>query len=174
MSLINKLFNKQSSQKNNITEGKEKATTSKKLVAIYISQMRNQIIIAPYHKNNSGICYEQNNVTSLSYDAEPSRIGEEVVRNFHLFSFKDRDLRDRKSTDWAAFKLSKVRSVKSFEKEYLKISVGGANESNITLQIEAQLISDEQLEISSGISATADKRAIGELILKVYRKAIAG
>ncbi|HVW12389.1 MAG TPA: hypothetical protein VHB54_01120 [Mucilaginibacter sp.] len=174
MSLINKLFNKLSTQKSSAAEVEEKVRTSKKLLALYISQLRNQIIVAPYHKNNPGIYYEQDSCTSLNYDSDPLVIGEEVVKNFHLFSFKDRDLRDGKSTDWPAYKLSKMRSVTSFKKEYLRVSVAGANESNISLEIKAQLTSDKELEIGSVISTTANKKAIGELILKIYKKAIEG
>jgi hypothetical protein len=144
----------------------------KKSVAVYISQLKNQIIVCPSYINDAGIVYEQETCTLLDFPIGHSVLGEEVVRNFNLFGLKDKNLRDQKLTDWPAFKHSKIKSVKLFEEAFFKINVTGNNESNIILSVEADLASDGDFQLASSISAYANKEAIGAIIIKVYQKAL--
>jgi hypothetical protein len=145
----------------------------KKSVAIYISQLHKQVIICPRHINNAGLRYEQENCTLLNFPVDYTTLGDEVLRNFDLFSLKDKNLRDQKRTDWPAFKCSKLKTVKSFEDTFLSMNIAGNNESNIILSIEAPLSGHDDIIINSNISSgPLNKKAIGERIIKVYNLAI--
>ncbi len=144
----------------------------KKSVAVYISYLHGKIIICPRHQNNAGIRYEQDLCSLLALPVEPSTLGDEVLRNFHLFSLKDKNLRDQKKSDWPAFKFSTLKTVKAFEESYFFLDVSGNNESNLILTIEAPFTDHEGLFIKSIItSAPTSKKEIGERIIKVFETA---
>lgn len=151
---------------------REAAKQIKKAVNIYISEVRGQIIIAPRHINKSGIYYEQEACTVLNYPIDEQVLGDEIIRNFNLFSLKDKNLRNEKLTDWPAFKCSKMKTVKSFKASFIGVSIFGNNYSNISLCIEAPLRGDENLTINSSISAYSNKRDIGKLVMKVFHKSL--
>jgi hypothetical protein len=143
----------------------------KKSVAIYISDSRGQIIIAPQYVNNAGIRYEQETCTVLNFPIDFLQLGEETLRNFSMFDLKDKNLRDQKRTDWPAFKYSKMKSVKSFEEAFKMVAISGNNESNIIISIETPIVADNDLNIRSWVSTTVSKEEIGKRIIKVYQKA---
>jgi hypothetical protein len=146
----------------------------KKSVAIHISQLHKQVIICPRYINDAGIMYEQENCTLLNFPVDYATLGDEVLRNFNLFSLKDKNLRDQKRTDWPAFKCSKLKTVKSFEDTFLPMNIDGNNESNIILSIEAPLSGHDDITLNSNISSSPlNKKAIGERVIKVYNLAIA-
>jgi hypothetical protein len=145
----------------------------KKSISIYVSHHHKQIIICPKYINDAGITYEQEICTLLTFPIDYATLGDKVLRNFNLFAIKDRNLRDRKISDWPAFKSSQLKTVKSFENEFLSMSVYGNNESNIILSIEAPLSGHDDITVNSNISSSPSyKEAIGERIIKVYDLAI--
>ena len=148
---------------------KIKKQNAVKSVSVYISSVHEQIIIAPYYKNKAGIYFEQEVCSVLSYPVDYSLLGEEVIRNFHLFKIKDENLRERKQKDWAALRYSKLKTLKAFEAAYVKIGISGVNESNIILVIEGVFSYDKELNITASISPFSHKEAIGKLIIKVYK-----
>jgi hypothetical protein len=153
---------------------KNKKTNQKlrKSVTVYLSDLRRQIILAPRYTTNDKVLYEQDICTVLSYPIDFVQLGDEVLRNFNMFALKDKNLRDQKLKDWPAFKYSKMKSVKSFEKAFSRVDIYGNNESNIIISIEAPITSDSDLLITSSISVNSGKEAIGKLIIKVYNKAL--
>jgi hypothetical protein len=153
---------------------KNKNTNQKltKSVTVYLSDLHRQIIIAPRYATNDRVLYEQDICTLLSYPIDCLQLGSEVLRNFNMFALKDKNLRDQRLTDWPAFKYSKMKSVKAFEKTFTGIEIYGNNESNIIISIQTPIISDSDLLITSSISVNASKEAIGNLIIKVYNKAL--
>ena len=145
-----------------------------KSVTIYISDLKRQIIIAPRYFNNAGILYEQDTCTLLTFPVDYFQLGNEMLRNFDMFTLKDQNLREFKLTDWPAFKCSKLKSVKSFNNLFHRIDIDGTNESNIIIYIESPVSGDKDLFIKATISTNNTKEAIGELIMKVYQKALLG
>ncbi len=145
-----------------------------KSVTLYISKAHNKIIVCPRCVNNAGIIYEHEPCTLLNFPPDHSVLGEEVLRNFHLFGLKDKNLRDQKKSDWPAFKSSGLKTIKSFEDSFVPIFISGNNESNIMLSIEAPLAGHEDTFITSSISsAYPNKEKIGERIVRVYNTATA-
>jgi len=145
-----------------------------KSVTIYISDLKRQIIIAPRYFNNAGILYEQDTCTLLTFPVDYFQLGNEMLRNFDMFTLKDQNLREYKLTDWPAYKCSKLKSVKSFKDLYHRIDIDGNNESNIIISIESPVSGDKDLFIKATISTSNRKEAIGELVMKVYQKAFSG
>lgn len=144
----------------------------RKSAAIYISDKLSDLIIAPYHINKAGIYYEQPICTKLHYPIDPETLGAEAIRNFNLFSLKDRNLRDAKQSDWPAYKHGNCKTIKAFEQNYAAIFIKGNNQSNIILSIEAPFRSDANLNIKASLSVKATHRQIGEQIITVYQKAL--
>jgi hypothetical protein len=56
-----------------------------KRVSLYISEEEEKIIIAPLYKNNAGIYYEQEKCSVLKLPTDVTILGDEVIKNFHLF-----------------------------------------------------------------------------------------
>lgn len=145
-----------------------------KQVSLYISEQEGKIIIAPQYKNNAGIYYEQEKCSVLKFPTDATVLGDEVIKNFHLFKVQDKNLRDQKLKDWPAFIHSKLKTVKAFEAVYFKIRIDGVNVGNLFMNIEGDTIADNDITIKSSLSATAATKAIGERIMRVYKSCITG
>jgi hypothetical protein len=161
---MSKLFKK--TQKQEIEEIKR--------LNIYISQKYHQIIFAPTHNNFAGINYEQDECFAYDFPMPESEIGETVINCWNLFSIKDKNLRDGKLSDWPAFKKSKAKTIRSFEFDYIRLSLRGANEANIILVIEGLPNKDSDLWITSTISPYTEKINIGDRIVKVFAACLTG
>ena len=153
---------------------KRQSISEVKRLTIYISEKHHQIIFAPTHKNFAGINYEQDECFAYDLPISESEIGENAIKYWNLFSIKDRNLRDGKISDWPAYKKSRVKSMRSFEYDYIRISFHGGNESNITLIIEGLPNKDSDLLVKSVISAHSEKIEVGDRILKVYKACLTG
>jgi len=143
----------------------------KKLVkrcSVYISEQHQQIIIAPSHINKAGIIYEQEICKTLPKSASFTELGTEVIECLNLFSMKDKNLRETKPTDWPAYKLGKSKSIRTFENEYIWISIDGCNENNLLINIEGAPYIDSELKVIATISFYADKEQIGKRIINVF------
>ena len=91
---------------------KQDKTKLIKRISIYISDKQKQLIIAPKHENDAGIIYEQDKCLVTENPMNLSELGKEVINYLNLFSIKDVNLRDTKSSDRPAFKNSKVKSIR--------------------------------------------------------------
>jgi hypothetical protein len=138
----------------------------KKLVRVYLSEKEGKIIIAPFYRDYSGIHYEQEQCAVLPFTTGQETLSVHIQNNLDLFKIKHADHRKTKTTDWPAYKASKLKSVKSFDASYKRISLTGANEANIIFIIEGESDFDKELNITSAVSANS--KEIGRLVLKVY------
>jgi hypothetical protein len=109
-----------------------------KRVMIYISDKHNQIIIAPYYYNKAGISYEQEQIFEFDLNVDVSVLGEQVMKCFDKYEYKDKNLREHKLSDWVAYKASKSKSASSFEQDYYYISITGLTVDNYSIRIEAR------------------------------------
>jgi hypothetical protein len=145
-----------------------------KRLNVYISDKFHQIIFAPTHNNFAGINYEQDECFAYDLPMSESEIGETAINCWNLFSIKDKNLREGKHSDWPAFKKSKAKTIRSFEFDYIRLSLRGANEDNIILIIEGLPNKNSDLSITSAISPYAEKINIGDRILKVFTACLTG
>jgi len=145
-----------------------------KSLSIYASSKHGQIIYAPISKNLAGIRYEQDECFLYEFPLSELLLGEYTLRYFDLFNTKDKNLREHKSTDWPAFRHSKVKTVRSFEADYIHIGVTGLDENNHTLKIEGLPYKDSELSVTSRISAHTEPINIGDRINKVIEVCLTG
>jgi hypothetical protein len=110
----------------------------------------------------------------LKFPTDATILGDEVIKNFHLFKVQDKNLRDQKLKEWPAFIHSKLKTVKAFETLYFKIGIDGINAGNIFINIEGETIADNDIIIKSSLPATTDTKAIGERIIRIYKSCITG
>jgi hypothetical protein len=153
---------------------KAKAQNFIKSVSIYASGKHEQIIFAPISKNFAGISYEQEECFLHAFPVSDQLLGENTLKYFNYFNIKDRNLREYKSTEWPAFKLSKVKTVRSFEADYIRVSITGVDENNHTLSIEGLPFKDSELSVTSLISAHTEPINIGDRLNKVIEACLTG
>jgi len=140
-----------------------------KSMAIYISSEYGKILIAPHYVDESWLRYEQEEIEILNLDCYDEILGKSIKRNFNMFAKKNIAGKKRTLKDWPSYKASKLKSVKEFEKKYLKISINGANEANLFMVCEADMKSVNNINLTSSISAFADNQKIGFLIKKLHK-----
>ncbi|RYE28228.1 MAG: hypothetical protein EOP48_33720 [Sphingobacteriales bacterium] len=125
-------------------------------------------------KNHAGIWYEQEECLSCDFPISDLVLGEYALKHFHLFNIIDKNLREHKSTDWPAFRHSKMKTVRGFEADYIRVSVTGLDENNHTLRIEGLPYKDSDLSVTSMISAHTEPINIGDRINKVIEVCLTG
>lgn len=108
------------------------------MIAVDLSEEYRKILIAPFFVDESWLRYEQEDVEVLSFDVTDELLGESIKRSLKNFAEKNKYLTKRNLTDWPAFKASKLKTVKEFEKKYSRISISGLNEANIFLAMDAE------------------------------------
>lgn len=153
---------------------KAKTQNHIKSVSIYASSKHGQIIFAPMSQNLAGIRYEQEECFQQDFPISDLLLGETALKYFELFNLKDKNLRDHKSTDWPAFKHSKVKAVRNFEADYIRVSMTGLDENNHTLKIEGLPYKDSDLSVTSMISAHTEPINIGDRINKIIEVCLTG
>jgi hypothetical protein len=153
---------------------KAKTQNHIKSVSIYASSKHGQIIFAPISKNFAGIRYEQDECFSCDFPVSDLLLGEYALMYFHLFNIKDKNLREHKSTDWPAFRYSKMKTVRSFEADYIWVGVTGFDENNHTLRLEGYPYKDSDLSVTSMVSAHTEPINIGDRISKVIEVCLTG
>lgn len=144
-----------------------------KKVTVYISKPNSEIIIVPlFQDGKNGIIFEQKKLEKIPFDSSYQMLGEAIKRNFNLFSFNKYTADSGRVSEWPALKASKEKTKVSFEKNYMRVSVSGANEYNIIFNIETTLQDLSELEICSTISAFCDDVELGKRILRIYNSEI--
>lgn len=156
-----------------------------KRVNVYISSEYKQVIIAPLYQTEEGVVYEQDKCSSLPYPVSGEMLGNEVMGALNQFyldkkhpgnisglsvlnGYRGFYVGETKYGGWSAHKMSGLKTVEAFEEGYTYISISGANESNITLNIEGSPSNSNDLWVKTSISTYAQREQIGEKVLKVY------
>lgn len=153
---------------------KAKAPSLVKSLSIYVSTKHEQLIFAPVYRNFAGIQYEQEECFPFDYPIGDILLGESALKYFNLFNVKDKNLREHKPTDWPAFKHNKVKTVRSFEADYVSVSIMALDENNNTLRIEGLPYKDSDLSVTSLISAHTEPLNIGDRLNKVIEACLSG
>jgi hypothetical protein len=141
---------------------------STKSTRLYISEKYNKIIISPYYYNKAGIYYEQEECSVFDLNISNEKLGIEIINALNKFSYKDKNLVDCKLTDWPAFKYSKLKTVKSFEENYLIFSIKDENNCLSFVLLypsKSKLGGKEVLKIP----CNSEKDDIGKKIIEIYR-----
>ncbi|SPF79302.1 hypothetical protein ALP8811_03242 [Aliiroseovarius pelagivivens] len=108
----------------------------RRLCNVYMHRETSRAIVVPMLYD--GIYVEDEAGITLCETTPEISFGE-IVRDHFKASRRGliSGLGARKKTDWPAFKTSGLRSVAQFEREYICVSVMGANEANIIVRLES-------------------------------------
>lgn len=147
---------------------KKKKKEFPKMVVLYVSSELNKILIAPQYVDESWVRFEQEEIQILDFDCPSELLGESIKTNFNKFAKKNKEDKKRTSKDWPAYKASKLRSMKEFERKYFRISINGANETNSIMVFKAYMKSKNEINLTSSVSAFAENQKIGNLTKKLH------
>ncbi len=139
------------------------------MIAIYLSNEYDKILIAPFFIDESWVHYEQEEIEILKFDVNDEILGESIKRNLNKFEQKNADFTSRNKKDWPAFKASNLKTVKEFESKFLRISISGLNEANLILAFDAETKSKDEIDFRTTISAYADNSALGYRLRKLFK-----
>jgi hypothetical protein len=101
----------------------------------------------------------------------PEDIGHAVGQEMRK-SIRKSKIRKSKETDWPAFEISGVRSVRKFEESFIEISVQSANAANLSAVITGSPGRGEVLQVTSTISTGVIIAEFGDRILQVYKACV--
>jgi hypothetical protein len=134
-------------------------------VHIYFSQAG--IIVAALHQNFAGIVFEQKDARYIEGRPDAIQLGAAFREVFDRFSFKERDLRGAKKTEWPAFLASKLRSVKHFETSYHLMGCMSVNSSNSVVRAEIAHPAIDGIQLSLTFAPLLPPQTVGEQLLKL-------
>jgi hypothetical protein len=142
------------------------------MIAIYLSNEYDKIIIAPFFIDESWVHYEQEEIEILKFDVNDEILGESIKRNLNKFEQKKADFTNRNKKDWPAFKASNLKTVKEFEAKFSRISISGLNEANLILAFDAETKSKDEIDLRTTISAYVDNSGLGYRLRKLFKALI--
>ena len=134
---------------------------------IYLADEKKPAIVAAMHHNLAGICYEQDEAVVVADWREGLPLVAALRSALERFSFRDRNLRDVKLTDWSAYQASHCRSVREFQGSYLCISVRAASEAELCYFAEARPLDESEISLRVTINRHGDDDA-GRKLLRLY------
>ena len=137
--------------------------------SVYFSTSTGVAIVAPKHKNQDGIGYEQETVCVLPAEHSADDLGEALKRALSSFSEKPCDLRLMKKTDWPAFRASGLSSVAQFEREFTRISVEYLNSSGAVARASIELNDDSGTGVYCLFNPRLPGRTIGGKLTALLR-----
>jgi hypothetical protein len=138
-----------------------------KLARIFLSDDSKPAIVAAMHHNADGIYYEQDDAIVVPNWRKSLQLGAALRSAMERFSFRDRNLRDSKRSEWPAFRAAACRTIREFEASYLHISVRPANEAEVTYIFEARPIGEDDISLSVSSNPRLDAE-ISRLLLRLY------
>lgn len=139
-----------------------------KSVSIFISAEKQQLIIAPQYLDNRGLYIEQKQCFTYPFPINSRQLGNELTNALNMFHYEDKMAEITKKSDWPAYQVSKSKTIKAFEKEYIYISIHSENNSNLILTIEGLPYPGSLLNVNSTISYHADANELGKRVLLVH------
>ena len=136
----------------------------RKLLTVYASVKHDRIIYTP--NLYDGIYVEMKDPITSAYNIEDAEIGKLVKQEFARSEWGKTEMPSKKS-EWPAFQISEMKTISSFEQEYRRIAIMGANDANIIFEITVDLRRPDKIELFAAKSAVADDKEIGSLIKKL-------
>jgi hypothetical protein len=134
---------------------------------IYLADDTKPAIVAAIHHNAAGIYYEQDEAVVVADWREVLPLVAALRSALERFSFRDRNLRDSKLSEWPAYRVSGCRSVKEFQSSYFCISVRAANESELCYIAEAHPLDEREISLCVTINRHGDDEA-GRTLFRLY------
>jgi uncharacterized protein (DUF1684 family) len=138
------------------------------LVNIYFSETRREVILAATAINFAGIYYEQDNgAYARPLEVNIEQLGVAIQDSLSQFTRADRNLRTAKQTDWPAFRASRAKSVRDFERCTVYVGVFRMPEG-LKFSACSYAKADKPLDILLPLDSSA--ACIGQTAFDVFRK----
>ena len=130
--------------------------------ALYYLPDTGKMIFAPTNVNGvGGFYYEQDRATVLEPPLDSVELGRRAREALTAFDVELRDLRNRKASDWSAYQVSGMKSIRAFERAAIRITI---ETINTTLRLEAWPTNNGPAFVGGFISPGADHSEMGALI----------
>jgi hypothetical protein len=134
-------------------------------VNLYFSS--SSVIVAATHQNADGIHDEQPTPVLLHGRPTAEQLGAAFRKAFDDFSVQDKSLREAKRSDWPAFQVSGVRSMKEFEKLFRPMRCYGLNTSNAVVRASVAHPTHDGIELSVSFNPLLGPDVIGGKLLQL-------
>ena len=127
------------------------------------------IVVAQHYNGPRGFLVEDESPIVLPEVDPPEALGTAVLAALRATSIRAaRNYRNRKLTDWPAFRASGARSVRAFEQDFIRLHISGASSANIIYGIEGWPNKNARLRVTREVS-TGSPAAMGEACIDVWR-----
>ena len=133
---------------------------------VYISRKSGKVLVTSLF-NHAGL-WAESPTPVLESSGDPEVLGAQVKEQLAACIYQPEfNYRDRKKSEWPAYIASGFRSMSAFEKEFARYSVRGANEANIILVVESELV-NSAFALRASINAHATAQEIGEWLVRMH------
>ena len=134
---------------------------------LYLAEKR-PAIIAAMHVNSAGIYYEQENPL-VDESSDWATLAASLRASLDRFSFREENLRDRKSTDWPAYRASRYRSVRQFKDLYQLIDVHGWSNSELFYYASCQPRGESDMTLRVTLDRYSKDDEIDRLLRRLFK-----
>ena len=124
-------------------------------------------IVAPIYFHSSAD-YEQDNPLVVE-SGEWEEVVPQLRTALGLFTFREANLRDRRRTDWPAYRASKLRSVRQFQDLYLRIGVYAVNEAELFYNATCQPHGEDDISLQVTLNRYGDDDEIARQLSKLFQ-----
>jgi hypothetical protein len=125
-------------------------------------------IVAAMHHNLAGIYYEQESPVVLADWRKPVELAAALRLALRQFSLRDRNLRETKKSDWPSYRVSGCRSVREFERTYLRIAIRALNDAELLHDCSAQPCSEKDITLHVTLAVSGADEEVGRLVLRLF------
>ena len=133
--------------------------------ALYFLPETGKMIVAPTNVNGiGGFYYEQDEATLLEPPLDSAELGRLARAALIAFDVKLQDMRNRKASDWAAYRVSGLKSIRAFEHAAIRITI---ETINTTLRLEAWPTLNGTTFVGGYLPPSAEHSEMGALIKQV-------
>lgn len=138
---------------------------------IFVSRADETAIVVTLHYNGQGgLLFEDEHPVLIHFPYEAATIGHEVKVALSRTQIRlPVSFAKHKPSEWPAFQISQVKTIRHFEQEFILIRVSGANEANLVYSVEGYPNKDADLRVITSISSGVSAEKFGECITAVYR-----
>jgi hypothetical protein len=136
-------------------------------VHLYAAVARDRVIVAAMHQNRAGIYYEQANVVLIDPWPDDAQLGNAFRDAFDAFVPRDADLRHTSLSDWPAYRASRLRSVREFERLFRAVHCYALNHSNAIVRASTPHPTCEGIELSVSFNPLLPAASVGGQLLRL-------
>jgi hypothetical protein len=121
--------------------------------------------------NHAGLFAEQPEGVARCERGDPAALGAAVRAALAACRYEPVfDYRDRKRTDWPAFRQSGCRSVRAFEESYVPIGIQGVNDANLSYAVASPPFGRFGLRLEATLDGHAPETELGACIEYVWQE----